>query len=567
MSLFQKLGSKKFSRLPLLPLFFVVVLFKVASSNAYFSDAEFWVTNLSAQGFSVWQSNPSLIFKPLFHAILMIPQLFTKQPEMYLEINRVLFFLVSLATVFLVYRVSRKLLNSEFWALLSAFILLFNTTYFTYSLQVRSDNLAILFHMIALWCFIDIQGRGKSLQIASGFWILALLSTPKAILLILSASPFVLTSINDIKRLLNIKLLLGLFGFIAVSAIVVVSVEAYQNAAMYFFRGFLGKANASVEYMSFRSFVYLKRSISENWFFYLIFILGLLWPFYISFKPPKKNLFEKALYIHSIILLAIFLLIPDKLPFYLSSLMPVFALQVGVTLRDLSQIELRVAKLVVSAMAIIALSAQSYGFYLRYQHTRLVNKNIQQREFITEFSKYLEDNSETTFFDGMGIIPNSQQYFQYIGYGQDELNKVVLKEVLQAKPNLILRTGRMIWVKNQLYKGTSADYIELDRGFFVKGQRFKTKKEFTPILNNYDKPFAWLCINYKDRALLDQIIKGNKLKGIKIHSDKCVGPITKNTFKTIKLYLFDGYYLFVDTDLNLPVPNLDMATLFGLEIL
>ena len=318
---YLKLGVKKYSS----TFFYAVVFFAILlqfylGQTAYFADAEYWVTSLSLEPLSSWRDAPSLAFKPFFHLLLRLPEVISNNPLNYIYINRGLYSLFFIFIIYLVYKISEFFFEDEKWKQSSILVLFLQSTFLTYALQIRSDLLAVVFYLLSICCLLEYRKENNKTYFSASvlFAFIMCLCTPKFILFLPPIIALALMVKPNYKKIILPSLIAALLLLVGVAYSF-----PHKLAFEYFVNGFSG---SEVEYLSFKNFHYFIISIKKNPFFYFVLFLSFVWPIYKSILQPQRSDKEKWLYFSSLYSLLVFVVMPDKLPFFLASLIPQLSL-------------------------------------------------------------------------------------------------------------------------------------------------------------------------------------------------------------------------------------------------
>ena len=414
-------------------IFGLAALFAYLSQVTYFANSEIWSASSAKFLFMDDVTMRGAFYKPLFNFILALNYFVHKTSyETYLG-ARILFVLFAIATLFLQYKIAREAFKCRIWALVPVLVTLSSYLYLSRGYRIRSDILASFITMFYMYFLVS--GRYKKLtQTAKNitviiFTIAIFATTPKSIFLFLAAIVFSYVggfinpyqiyrkSIKTKGFLVFVLALVGMVYFIVSSP---QRMLFFLEPLMYFIRTFQGVEQGSVEYFSPISFMHFRKALSTNsWLFFVLYfgwVVSLL-PSLKKKMRPKDWTF--AWYPMTFILIVTFVLIPDKYPFYLASMVPFFALAISNSLYLLKKnlVEKYNKKgfqifAIISLTSVIIVCVQDVRSLKKFF---LGNSNQTQILELKKLSKYFHSVEGATIYTGMGLFPKEGDVMVFLG--------------------------------------------------------------------------------------------------------------------------------------------------------
>lgn len=500
-----------------------------------FDDSEIWGSAAAGKIIELWDQGwffsriSHYIFLNLFSCIPLFsePQLLNARFA-----SSVVSCFVLFLTSLLCYRITQK----YWWSYFAGLFLFLNPFYLHQSIRIRSDLFCVL--ILLLITVVQKPFFKKVL------FVLAFLSTPKSI--ILSAIFFPFFSDKPNRQALYLK------GFVTLLLCAGLMLFAIPGLYTYFVHS-LSASNEGPGLFSLSSFYYFIRLASlAPWLFVLFFIV-----LYLKLKtsPRSLTIFERQLDESFLVSIFAFLINPEKTPFFLVSLLPIWTLWIVTNLANRSSIYVGSIKFVtakninrfyvcVSFLALI-LVADAFFAFDRYQN----RSNQEQIEAIATLDSYLASNQVKTYFDGIGLNPARLTPFLYIG-PHDPYHKEILSLIEKNLPEVIVYTKRLQLLEPELSKRLASHYIYSPKGVFVKKYIIHQPITEPQIMDFFSKTFSkWS--NFDGQMSLEIIGQGS-LEKTKItttvrqaYQILIESAAEKSTYKVISYSLVPNEFVFL----------------------
>ena len=385
-----------------------------------------------------------------------------------MSVPRLVFSLVSLAIVFLTYRVALLSCGSRLKSLFCTLLLISTSIYLQRSFRIRSDILVTLIYLINF--YLQYRLTGKWLKLSLGFLlgIVALGVTPKSILLFIAFLPFLFRDVSLLtilnrewkKTLVVIPLIFLLFYGSDYWVSITKSFTYFMNT--------FGTEEVGARYWTRIRFHYILKLFLENIHLCLLFVSSLTYSLIYIKKPDRLSWFF-------IILGVCFFFYPNRHPFYIASLLPFLCLYLarsrllGVIFSFPKQWLLHKV-LVLSTLFLVF-----HGF--RYI-IHIFNYNTNHLQLVTsqEVEKYLSHlPSGYKIYDPVGVAPNFDSFNWFVGPG--EKNKYIVNRIEETGIHIILYTHKLFFLEPELSQMLKRNFISIAPGVFTRSIGFNTDEE------------------------------------------------------------------------------------------
>lgn len=456
------------------------------AQNIYLADSEIYAMNFSRYSISDHYAHFALLTKPVFTVVLKALS-YTNDSGWDLFVNsRLVFSLISVGILILTYLISLKITKNTASAVFAVIALISTSVFLNRGYRVRSDILACLFFLASMFFLLIAiekrQGQSKLYYGISIFFIIySLLSTPKAVFF---AFAYLVYAFRVLKSKFQTTLSKSLFElplYFIISLILSFIIYNFSGArdpiiaaSNYFLNSFGGPDNWTVTYFSMRSFHYLGLFLLNDYLFAGALTLSFLWFLIPSLKSVRNtNVSFQSWSMISILLIVVFIYIPDKLPFFLASLLPIFSIQISLMFDEALRFK---NKFALSAFAVLAL-----GFsYMTYQHqdNLLTNNNNHEQKIVWyRLNGYLSNYPDAVIYDAIGLFPYRKRIEAYPGPGMAEYKTSMINTINGTKPEFIFYTMRMYKLNDFIYPLIKKEYSQIGTQLYAKSKP-----------NNY-KPF------------------------------------------------------------------------------
>jgi len=422
------------------------------AQNLYWSDSEMWPLSVARNVFSPY-SHQDFFVKPLFNSLLLVLYWIGMGLDMLpLDIARIFMNLNLALIVILIFRIVRRITQNELLSLASAVVFVTAITMVEQGTRIRSDLIACTLNLLTLDLILR-KGNQKLLV-----WLPALLSmlvTPKAIYFLLAFYPFYPSFKSWPKK--KIKK----FLIIAVSIVGIVVILRYQTiyAIMKYFLLSFTREGTGLNYFDSLRFEHVIRAIQKDFLLWLLIFARLLWVR--SFKG-----FD-AMFVILVLALAFH---PDRMPFFIASLLPfLFIITVSHSafagLFKRMQTEGKWAFTIVLGL-LFAFAMQR--FLVRTSFLLQEHNNSLQRQALHLIQGYVIETPFTLVYDPVGIIYKTPSPLDwYIGPGEVDNNREVMKLIRITTPDMILYTMRVRWLEPDIYRFLQENYVNLGGGVYA----------------------------------------------------------------------------------------------------
>ncbi|MCB0422000.1 MAG: hypothetical protein KDD61_13465 [Bdellovibrionales bacterium] len=463
-------------------------LFYFLGQWTYLADSEIWSMASAKYILQPDGIAHGAFYKPIFNLMLVGNYIFGETSmQMFLN-GRAVFAVIGILTIVAQFFFAIQLFKNTKWALVSVFVTAGSYIFLSRGFRVRSDLLATFFlvNFAAIGFFI-LKKQIHSL----GMWILwwtlpvfALLATPKAIFLLFGLLIFFfvvfkkefklrlpqigLKSLSMVGAVSILLIILFLFSFWNFEGFHIKNL--FAAPFKYFLETFHGDQAGTPDYLSPKTFRFFIFSIESNPLQFLL--LYLAWLAFLL--PTLRNTlwiepYWKGLVLLSFYLVFVFVLFPDKLPFFLVSFWPFLAIVVTSFVFKILNF---VSK---SFWKILLISALLLGFVIPTTHytLRMVreNSNEMQQMAWEELYDYFLTIEGATILTGVGLFVKENEYLVYLGQGDSWNLDGKIEEIQLNVPTFILRTRKLDFIGRQLQNFFKNNYVYLDPGLYIRAAR------------------------------------------------------------------------------------------------
>jgi hypothetical protein len=442
-------------------------MFLFLSYFVYFADSEIWSVNI-AYHFAEDVKHYWVNSRPLFYFLGYLSQYFVVDPVHDLRFTRLLMVAVSLITLFLVFKITSRISKKNELGFFSVLLLLSNTGFLNQGFRYRSDLLAGCIALGCLYGFLFLKRKRWT-------WLtvfLPLLATPKGILFSVGQG----LSFEKIDRKHFGKIFLGL------GAIILLSLPWTLNYLSWLFHyakhSFSGDWQAP-PYFSWTAFKFVALQFGRNPLFWLLVSAA----FFYRKKADKK--FEVPVLKLTAFLFLCLLTFPEKLPFFIASLLPFFSVTAALALpkieKNIPQFEKR------KGFAMICLALVGSASYWTYRNY-LYNNNREQVAVIRELNEYYIRHKTRWVFDGMGLVPGYSIYRHFSGPHEKPDLKSLISSFEIDPPDLILMSQKTVMLGPEFQDYAERNYISKGQGIYMRlkelpAPALSTKKSVQELFN------------------------------------------------------------------------------------
>ncbi len=416
----------------------------------FWADSEMWPVS-AARNFNFLDIRSYLFVKPLFNFLLWVfYKLALWIDQVPWDVARVFMALNLAAIIFLVFRIVKKITDNELLGLMCAIFLLFTITILEQGTRIRSDLLVCSFVLLTLDLILRKGPEDFRVWIPA---FLSLLISPKAIYWILALAPFfpsIKVMFRGTHKYVIFALIIAVFGGLFIYFPTVVGITKY------FLLSFTS-SGSGMSYFDPHRFEHVVNAIQKDYLFWALVALRLLW------VRSFKNF--DAIFV---ILFAILLFHPERMPFFIVSLMPFFIVLIFSHPRFSFYFKkmqtnggwiFLIALVVVSSLLFYRFSSRS--IFLLEKHN-----NTMQRQAVHQVQDYLLKEPSVSIYDPAGIIYKVPAYDWFVGPSDEDSNLRAMSELKRVKPDIILYSLRMKWLEPEISELLKSDYITLGGGVF-----------------------------------------------------------------------------------------------------
>lgn len=409
-----------------------------------------WAVSIGTHLTQVFTEN-WVFSRPLFYPLLSIPALIVEQPWSQFMVARAIMLLNTLVLFWAMHKVCRTLRFSFEVFVLGSIFLLANTGFLNQGFRLRSDLLAATLAMISF--VLVIQKKSPF------FSFLPLLASPKALIHVVAL--FLPQFFK--KKIYRKKTFWAFVMGVAIFMALPVGTQLLLNQWEYFKNALSGQTG-SPPYFSSSSFVYVMRQMQNNSWFWLLILLKI--GFYV-FRFRKLSDEEK--YLGYVALLSGFFLFsfPEKIPFFIASLLPILALWIASLWNDFRIVfqthYLRIS--FATTMFVPLLLVPGFSWYTK---NRDDNGNQDQRQAVIWLESYLKGLNTHSYYDVVGQIPSWAHVDHFIGPHQPLANQSAFEGIRRQKPHVILYTNKLNFLRPELDQFLESEYIELKQGVYLR---------------------------------------------------------------------------------------------------
>jgi len=440
-----------------LVLIFLLSVFQL-SQMSYFTDSEIFAMSSTRFLFDRIPETSGTFLKPLFHLILYPVYSLSKTNLDVYVYTRVLCAFCVLFCIYFLIRIFKSLEPNQLNILLFTILsLICSYQFIIWYPTYRSDSFAAPFLLAAFYYILNYSEFSQTKKIFF-FQFLAFLVTPKSILLIFIQIILLLFLERrrfSIKKALFLPIMIGVL-FLTVLLLDNFYFQLFKYSRQYFLSlSHLGNLFA----FNKDSFSHLFMFLKDDYIFVILFVLCLItltW----NFKANQKT---RLLVIYGFLSLLLLILYPDKLPFFISSFLPIFAIIIYSALSRLSILYPRLMSLTLLCVftpILIYNHLQARNFIIKSFNNHNQYKLIKQME--SSIVRPLN------YYDALGILPLKNPLLGFLGPGQEEINKLTFERIKMKSPDAILGSGRLISMSQDFKNWIFENYILTPNGIFIR---------------------------------------------------------------------------------------------------
>lgn len=490
----------------LLPTLLAFIIFYLAL-NVHWSDSELWALGLARNTLSSLQASTD--YKILFNLLLNLsyaPDLGNLQT---VHLARIIFALVGLGIAGMVYATTSLLTQNKKAALWTTFLFVSCTLFLSQSFKLRSDILASLIQITSLFHYLWFRQKRSphSLHPYLGLLLnlLMLLSTPKAVMLLLVNFSFIFFFEKDKPRAEKLKFIKTAFVYPSIAFLLLMTWkrEQFMTALDFFISSFSQNEHHPAAW-SQESFKFVATSIINNSHLLFLALTSLLFIPKITRSAQNKALLAAA---STSILLV--LLHNDRLPFFLFSLstMPILLLGV-ISYEGISKLlSKRFVKILFISTALFAATNAIVFTHKMLRDGTNQNQILAQKEL----EIYLSRHPGIVYFDGTIVLPKENRIYVFPAPNQYGNKEEVLGVLSQENLSLVFLSNRMFFYMNDIFHSLEDRFfIQIGNGIFAKSHAVRsthklTSEEWQSVCSRFGNPekiYAYEGSNFANMKVL-----------------------------------------------------------------
>jgi len=495
------------------------------SQICFWSDSEMWAVTSNFHMFSSNGTGHNHFVKPLFGLYLsLVTSLGSAFNSNIMSFARLVFALQSLASVYLLYRLSLKISKDKLLSYLLILVLLATSIFWERSFRVRSDLLVLLVYLVIFNLLYSEHWNKKNKIICLLLMALSLLITPKSVVLAFIFFMVYYKSFLPGKAISKKYV----FGSLALVLAAGLSYMLVNNTALDYFVSSFSPTGKGYSYFSAHRFEHILRFGKKN-----IWLLLLLVPVGASYFKYKKIFIDKKYFCFSILVILLLIAYPNRLPFFMYSLLP-FVLLGLLTNPWLKSILNPLSKISTSLLFAVMLALVFCGAK-NAQFIYESHNNSEQKEFQSKLCGYLLKFPEAKVLDPIGVCPERlNSYYFYLGPFHDNLMHIDGIKIL--KPDIILNIAKLQFLHPNLDDFLLKNYFYSDEGVFYKrlvinnpkGQMTKSQLDHL-VKDKLGAPDSDFKIIYKNLVSKKASVKFKDLKDINLSK---IQPFTNKSILT-----------------------------------
>lgn len=427
-----------------------LVLCGYVGLNLFWTESEMWPA-AAPRNFAISRWQEFLSVKPLFNFLMLcLYKIALAIEQVPFDVARIFMVFNLVAIIVLVICIVKKITKNELLAFVTATLLLLTITILEQGTRIRSD---LIVCSLVLWTFYLILNRGEQdLKV----WIpaaLSLLVSPKAIYWIIALLPF----FPNTKWILDRygKRTIGLVLSVFIIAMIL-NYDSIAGVVRYYLLSFTSNGSG-LSYFDPIRLVHLIGAIKKDYWFWLLVLLRLFWV-----RSFKK--FDAVF----IMLLIALILHPERMPFFIVSIMPFLLILIVVHPSFCAFFNwLQIRRRLVFAFGLVLLS--TFLFYRNTMRSAFLlqqHSNKTQRQAIQLIQDYSLKEKAVTIYDPVGVIYKVPVYDWFVGPSEMHSNAIAMAELNKKKPDMILYTSRLGWLEPEIYKLLKQDYVNLGGGVY-----------------------------------------------------------------------------------------------------
>ncbi|MEO0335210.1 MAG: hypothetical protein AAF202_02380 [Pseudomonadota bacterium] len=441
----------------------------------FWADSEAWPVKVaSLEGHH--RSFYDYAIKPLYLFVLSpFVDLASLLGVYHMDLARLAFALNGLLIAYLGQRLVRKLTKSEVLSFAYVVVLLTSSLFLERGFRVRSDHLGTLIILFCLSVVFSPRFRDNTkLFVILGLGLFAFLATPKSLLVFLCFLPFLWRALAlNLKTREGFDWFLTAWGclFVLVAVLGLFGGGSFQHLWSYAV-GLLKANPGDLHPLSVERLQYVFQFFMRNPLVSVLIAIKV-----ISICVPRwhegRSAIHRGLDFSLLLIFFVVLIYPNRLPFFLASLLPLVLLilfsldpdeRAASLLRDPTSV-LKRALLFGMGVHI------AFGLWTSQKIYR-TNSNLAQRRFVALYSPYLTSAKDAKVYDPSGLIPNKNVYHYYLGPGQVIENRNIAYKLQTEGFDIVFLGQRIAWIFTEFTPLFMNATMIFPPGLIVSGHSF-----------------------------------------------------------------------------------------------
>ncbi len=450
-------------------LFLVMIPLSRLSWVMYWSDSEMWAVTI-ARGLFTQFKESAFELKFLFYFPLYLSFEAAQLLELWpMQTARALFFLVACLIVILVFQISRLGHKSKSQLPFLTILTMGSSALFLERIyNVRSDILVsclILFSLYLVRKAEDTDSLAKPSWRAFTPAVLALFVSLNALFFL----PFLILAIpwpswKEILRESKTKYFLFALGLLALTGL-----TTSFRLSFDFFTQSLSEAGTAISYFDPKRFEHVFRWAQKDPHLVLLIVAKIIYDLWDYLKTSSMPASPSKLRAIGYWALALIVLHPNRLPFFLVSLLPFLLLWAFELPRFYRYLEAKfeVHPLPPRMLFLIALCAFVSRSSLHGETLMRTHNNEEQIKTMSLLDSLIPRDTHLRIWDPVGILPFHKTFLWYLGPGQVQENEKVAEFFKRIKPEILFETQRFAWVRH-LVSEELLEYMPVAKGVYLR---------------------------------------------------------------------------------------------------
>lgn len=462
-------------------VFCLALLSLPAAVLTYWTDSEIWAVSSNSMLFRAPQDF-AFGMKPFFNFLLYIASQLPSAGFKVLPMDwaRIFFGFNALCMTWLTGRMVKELTGSYRAAIAGAAILVTCSVFTYHGQRVRSDLLAttaFLGHLIFVFRLQRSYTRRAMIRSAGAAGVLLLASltaTPGAVYLLIASVPIYWSVLAGFPSSIRRRLLLGGAACAVVGGALVwffkpefVLSHGLLAAGSFYVQTF-GSSEFGWPYWHPMRFLHVYKLVVQNPLFAsaLLVSFGLFLFGRLKGEPISKAIRLWAWF--SLIAFALMLLHPSKLPFFIASYLPFFAVFLATYGWERRWPTSRVSPMVIGRVGVLIFIVLTYLTLNRQFQLMWTLGNREQRAVVEALRESVHRFPGLSYYDVIGLLPDRDPLPYFLGPGQKEANERAAEFILKTRPDVIVGVQKLEAIRPMLEPLLRERYLLLPQGLYVK---------------------------------------------------------------------------------------------------